>query len=111
MNNLKLKILIIAFLAILIADLTQMYVSEEFERPILYRFKVLFIKIGAFLVSFNFNFNSLSSLKIKNLFKYKARLGAFFNFANDVFLFRNYLNFGSNLINLLPKDNSVTVCS
>jgi hypothetical protein len=85
-NHFKLKIILIALLAIIIADFTQIYVSEDFERPILYRFKVLFVKIGANL----------------------ARFGAFLNLGNDVFIFRNYLNFGSNVANLMT-DTSVVV--
>ena len=49
-NHFKFKIILTALLAIIITDFTQIYVSNEFERPILYRFKVIFVKIGANLV-------------------------------------------------------------
>jgi hypothetical protein len=51
MAKLKLTILIAAISAVLILDYTQIYVPDNFERPALYKMKVVFLKIGSYFVS------------------------------------------------------------
>lgn len=41
----------IIIIAILLVDLSKIYIPEEFERPMIYRFKALFVKLGTRLVS------------------------------------------------------------
>ena len=72
MANLKLAVLIVSILAVVIVDFTQIYVANDFERPILYKFKVFFIKIGSAFVSNQLSLLTGDNFKINFIGKIRS---------------------------------------